>query len=113
MPDLTIDERIEMMEGIRFANKHGRPQDAQKLRQALDAGVYAELTDSIEAPTPAPIPDPPPRRGKNSGQKHWMVYAKLVSTIDHEVIENAKKGDIIGMLEANGLIPKLSPSEDD
>ena len=113
MPELTIEERIEMMEGIRYAQKHGRPQDAQKLRQALDAGVFAELTGSIEAPEPEPLPDPPPRRGKGSGVTSWLEYAKLVSQIDHEVLENAQKDDIIGMLEANGLLEKLPPKEDD
>ena len=111
MPELPIEERIEMMEGIRHAKKHGRPQDAQKLQQAFDAGVYAELTDSVEAPTPEPIPDPPPRRGKGSGAKNWLAYAKLVSHIDHEVLENAQKDDVIGMLEANGLLEKLPPPD--
>ena len=116
MPELELDERITMMEQIRFANAHGRPQDAQKLRQALDAGMFAELTDSVEAPTPEPIPDPPPRRGKGSGIRHWLEYAQLVSRIDDEVLESAQKDDIIGMLEANGLIDKLPPpatSEDE
>ncbi len=113
MPELELEQRIEMMEGIRYANRHGRPQDAQKLRQALDAGVFAELTDSVEAPTPEPIPDPPPRRGKGSSQKNWVAYAKLVSEIDDEVIESAQKDDIIGMLEANGLVDKLPPPEAD
>lgn len=111
MPELTLDERIEMTEAIRNANKHGRPQDAQRVRQALDAGVYAELTDSIEAPTPEPLPDPPPRRGKGSGAKNWLKYAKLVSNIDDEVLESAQKDDIIGMLEANGLLEKLPPPD--
>jgi hypothetical protein len=111
MPDLTLDQRIEMNEGIRYANRMGRPQDASKLRQALEAGVYAELVDSIEAPTPEALPDPPPRRGKGSGQKHWIVYAKLVSDIDPEIIDSAKQIDIIGMLEANGLIDMLPPPE--
>ena len=111
--ELPLEERIEMMEGIRYANAHGRPQDAQKLRQALDAGVYAELTDSVEAPTPPPLPDPPPRGGKGSGVKNWLEYAKLVSHIDDEVLKSAQKDDIIGMLEANGLLEKLPPKETD
>ncbi len=113
MPDLTLEQRIEMNEGIRYANRMGRPQDGSKLRQALEAGVYAELTDSVEAPTPAELPDPPPRGGKGSGIKKWLAYAKLVSQIDDEVLENAQKDDIVGMLEANGLIPRLPPSETD
>ena len=114
MAELTLDQRIEMNEGIRYANRHGRPQDASKLRQALEAGVYAELTDSIEAPTPPELPDPPPRGGKGSGIDKWLAYAKLVSQIDDEVLESASKDDIIGMLEANGLIEKVaSPEVDD
>ena len=114
MAELTLDQRIEMNEGIRYASRHGRPQDASKLRQALEAGVYAELTDSVEAPTPKPIPDPPPRGGKGSGINKWITYAKLVSQIDDEVLESASKDDIIGMLEANGLIDKPpSPEVDD
>ena len=112
MAELTLDQRIEMNEGIRYANRHGRPQDASKLRQALDAGVYAELTDSIEAPTPE-LPEPPPRGGKGSGVAKWLEYAQLVSQIDDEVLESAQKDDIIGMLEANGLLDKLPPPEVD
>ncbi len=114
MAELTLDQRIKMNEGIRYANRHGRPQDASKLRQALEAGVYAELTDSIEAPTPVELPDPPPRGGKGSGIAKWLAYAQLVSQIDNEVLESAQKDDIIGMLEANGLIEKVaSPEVDD
>ena len=112
MPDLTLEQRIEMNEGIRYANRMGRPQDAGRLRKALDAGVYAELIDSIEAPTPE-LPEAPPRGGKGSGIDKWIAYAKLVSQIDDEVLESASKDDIIGMLEANGLIPKVVSSEDD
>ena len=112
MPELTLDQRIEMMTGIRYANSKGRPQDASKLRQALEAGVYAELTDSIEAPTPE-LPEPPPRGGKGSGIAKWLAYAQLVSQIDDEVLESAQKDDIIGMLEANGLLEKLPPPEVD
>ena len=43
----------------------------------------------------------------------WVAYAKLVSEIDDEVIESAQKDDIIGMLEANGLVDKLPPPEAD
>lgn len=111
MPELSLDERIVMNEQIRESKKHGRPQDAQKLQQALDAGVYAELTGSVEAPKPEPLPDPPPRRGKGSGMEAWLEYAQLVSQIDDEVLESAQKDDIIGMLEANGLLEKL-PSSD-
>ena len=113
MPKLSLEERIAMTEQIRESKKHGRPQDAQKLQQALDAGVFAELAGSVEAPVPEPLPDPPPRRGKGSGVTSWLEYAKLVSQIDHEVLENAQKDDIIGMLEANGLLEKLPPKEDD
>ncbi len=112
MAELTLDQRIEMNEGIRYANRMGRPQDASKLRQALDAGVFAELTDSIEAPTQE-LPEPPPRGGKGSGVAKWLAYAQLVSQIDDEVLESAQKDDIIGMLEANGLIDKLPPLEVD
>jgi hypothetical protein len=111
MPELSLEERIEMTEAIRDSHKHGRPQDAQRLRQALDAGVYAELIGSGEAPIPEPLPDSPPRRGRGSGTDNWVEYAKLISQIDHEVIETAQKDDIIGMLEANGLLEKLPPPD--
>ena len=110
MAELTLDQRIEMMEGIRYANRKGRPQDAGKLRKAFDAGVYAELIDSVEAPTPE-VEEAPPRGGKGSSTDKWIAYAQLVSQIDDEVLESASKDDIIGMLEANGLLEKLPPPE--
>ncbi len=109
--DLSIEQRIEMMDQIRASRMAGRPQDAQKLEAAMDRGAYAQLEGSIEAPIPDPSPNPPPRGGKGSSKENWLEYAKLVSDIDLEVLESAGQPDLIGMLEANGLIEKLKSKE--
>ena len=109
--ELTLEQRIEMTDAWREAHRKGRPQDAQKYRQALDDGVYFEIGDDSEAPEAVELPLPPPRSGKGSGKEEWLEWALEVSDVDPEVLGAIKKVDIIKMMEANALIPMLGPEE--
>ena len=112
--ELTIEQRIEMTEAWRAAHKTGRPQDAQKYRAALDEGVYFTMDpDNSEATELVDQPDPPPRSGKGASKNAWLEWALEVSDVDREVLESVKKNDIIKMMEANSLLPKLTTDDDD
>lgn len=47
----------------------------------------------------------PPRDGKGSGVGAWREFAKAVSDMDPEVIDESPKAEIIANLEAAGVIP--------
>lgn len=108
---LTQEQRIEMTEAWREAHRTGKPQDAQKYRQALDDGVYFTIGDDSEAEELVEQSEPPPRAGKGASKDAWLAWALEVSDVDPEVLESVKKVDIIKMMEANGYIPKLEVEE--
>ena len=112
--ELTLEQRIEMTEAWRNAYRTGRPQDAQKYRAALDKGVYFTMDpDNSEAPELPEVEEPPPRSGRGATKQAWREWAYNNSDVDQEVIDSVKKNDIIKMMEANGLIERLSTPDDD
>ena len=109
---LTGTETTKILLRVRALRMSGRPMEAMKVQQALDAdqlpdpslmkdgGVKADarLVGNVDLTVP-------PRHGKGSGQKAWVGFAALVTDMDAEVLERMQRDDIIGTLEAKGNIP--------
>ena len=97
---MELEQRIEMNEKIRELRRTGNPHPAQLIQTALNEDRYFM---GPEAQAKADAPKEPKKTAKKEA---WTDYAKAVSQIDEEVIDGATRTDIIGMLEANGLIEK-------
>ncbi len=103
---LNQKQQVEMVEKMRSERGFGRPEVAAQIRKALDRDEYF-LGDS---PPEVGIPEQPSRNAK---REVWVEFAKVVSVIDHESLEEANRTDIIGMLEANGLVERKKQESDD
>lgn len=92
-------QRIEMIEKIRELRMAGKPELAAPLQAAFDRNEY--YTGEEEEPEPeVKVPS------RSGGRPLWVAYALEHSQIEPEVIEDSKRDDIIGMLEANGIIER-------
>jgi len=94
---LTLEQKIEMNQEIRRQNDLGFPEKAQKIRAALNAdefymGEAAQVAVSMDEPA------------LNARKAEWQEYARLASDFDDDVIDNATRSDLIGMLRAHGII---------
>lgn len=97
--ELTKEQRIEMIEAEREYRRNGRPEVAENIKTARSQNRYYLGVVEIEYVEE----DQPPEHGPGSSHEAWRVYARKVSDFDPEIIETAKKKDLIGMLRANGL----------
>jgi len=104
MPELTVEQIQEMNDNRRELARTGNTVESAKVREALMRGEYLVIGKSKE---PDPI-DPPKR---NATKLEWQEFAKKVSEIDHDVIDNVTRDDIIQMLKANGLLPMEEEAE--
>lgn len=106
MKTLTFEQTTELIEKMRSEQAAGRPEVAAQIQKAMDRGEFFLGSPTVEVK----VPDAPSRGAKKDA---WIEYAKQVSDIDHEVIEDSKRSDIIGMLEANGIIDQLVDEDDE
>lgn len=97
---LSDGQRIRMVAKMREMRTTGRPEEAAKIKAALNAGEY-DLGD--DKPASIEIPNRPPVKGPGSNVKAWREYAAAASDFDPEIIEATKTGDLILMLEAHDL----------
>ena len=93
----------------------GNPQHAIKLILQMEAHVpFAELEIPGEQKKSLPVRpettvdtslvDIPPRHGNGSSKAAWAEFAKLVSDMDEEVIDQFTRGEIIEILEQRDII---------
>ncbi len=118
---LTDEQMVLYNETRRWHSSNGRPKEAQLLRTAMledtpldDETAAAILIKDIpvEQRSYDPTMEIPPRHGPGSGTKAWQRFARQHSDFDVEIIADASKRDLIGMLEANGIIPRLQDEAD-
>jgi hypothetical protein len=95
---MELAQKAEMVDEARRLRGKGDPQAANLIMKSLDRdefylGLQAvpEL-EKVEAPSP------------KAKKAVWVAFAKENSGIDDEIIDSATKNDIIGMLDANGLL---------
>ena len=94
---LSDDQRKEMHAEKRRLHQSGEPSGAASIAVAL---LEDRFFLGVEV-----VPEPETKAPKDSARKaDWVEYALAVSNIDPEVINNATRKDIIGMLDANGLL---------
>lgn len=101
---LTAEQAAEMRAQMRAEGRAGRPENAAKIRKALERGELLEVQPPVLEDA-LPIP---PTSGPGSSKEIWVEYAMSESNLDPEVIEAATKTDLITMLRANGVIPQAS-----
>lgn len=94
---LSEDQRVEMHQEKRRLHQVGDASGAAAIATALFEDRYFL---GLEV-----VPEPEVEAPKvNAKKEAWVRYALAVSNIDPEIINNATRKDIIGMLRANGLI---------
>ncbi len=97
MMSLSDDQRAEMHIEKRRLHQSGDPSGAASIAVALLEDRYFL---GVEV-----VPEPEIKVPKiNAKKTAWVKYALAVSNFDSEIINNATRKDIIGMLRANGLI---------
>ena len=109
-PELTQDQKIEMMDQYRDLKRTGKPELANPILAALQKGEFylaGKVASEVE------VVEPPPRHGKGSGKDEWRAYAKEVSVMDSEIIDTFSKKEVIKALEANGLMEKVDSDDSD
>lgn len=96
---LSEDQRVEMHIEKRRLHQSGDASGAASIAIALFEDRYflgLELVTEPEIEAPK----------VNAKKTAWVKYALAVSNFDSEIINNATRKDIIGMLDANGLLPE-------
>ena len=109
----TVSYEEKAIAAIRDLRRTGHPSQASKAQALLNARKPLNLDELYpgrrtvvpEVSSGGEVPEPPPRVGKGSGMKPWQKFASETSTIPPAVIKEAKKGDLIAMLEERGIIP--------
>lgn len=114
---LTLAQRSEMRQLVRKFDMSGKPEVAAQIRLCIEQGVMWEGEEVVVEPEETVVAGSgaggvnenyattpqPPLHGKGSGKIAWGEYASTVTEIDAEIIETLSKGDLIGMLQANGV----------
>lgn len=94
---LSEDQRVEMHAEKRRLHQTGDASGAAAIASAL---LEDRFFVGVEV-----VPEPEVKAPKvNAKKEAWVKYALAVSNFDPEIINNATRKDIIGMLRANGLI---------
>ena len=96
MSELSVDQKIEMMDEKRRLHGVGDAAGAMAIKKALDDDRYFMGLAVVEE---AAVTQPKPNAKKSA----WVRFALEVSDMDPDIVEAATRGDIIGMLKANGL----------
>lgn len=113
---LSTEELVLMGDARRWHSGEGRPQEALRIKLAIEAGrrlTDVERQELLRTDDTKPIVEvdpsitPPPRKGKGATRSNWQKYARLVTDWEPEVIDGAKMNELIKMLEANGVIQPL------
>jgi len=106
-------------------SKIGHPEWAARLQLQMDNEVpFNEivLPEELDAPKSQIRPetnvavhllDVPARRGRGSSSAEWRQFARLVSNISTEVLENMGRSEIITVLEDRGILPPETPETSD
>jgi len=94
---MELAQRAEMVDEARRLRSIGNPQAANLLMKSLDRDEFLGVE---VAPEPEKV-EAPSLKAKKAV---WVAFAKENSNIDDEIIDSATKSDIIGMLDANGLL---------
>lgn len=92
-------QKIDMLERIRELRMAGKPELAAPILEAFERDEFYMGEGKLQEPKM----EVPKRSGQRSS---WVHFALENSLIDPEVIDGAKRNDIIGMLEANGIIER-------
>lgn len=95
---LSLEQRQAMHEERYRLVESGDAVGAAKIQRALDAD---EPLVETEPEPEVVVPDEPT---KNASAKKWREFALAASDIDEDIIGDASRKDIIGMLKANGII---------
>ena len=96
MKEITADQITEMREEVRRLHSIGEPESATGIKLALADGRYfmgLRMVPEVVLPQPK----------KTAKRDAWVEFALSVSDIEPEIIDDATRGDIMGMLKANGL----------
>lgn len=103
----------------------GNPQWSRDIQVQIDAEIPFDkiiIPDEVpdiklrftpETSVAAHLVDMPNRQGANSSRDLWAQFAKLVSTVDHDVIAVLGRDGIVHLMEDRGIIPTLEPTEED
>jgi len=119
-PDKPVgidDDELELMSASRrWHRTHGRPESAFLIEIAIKKGqrldddqrrALLRIDDTVPEVDVDPLVVAPPRTGKGASKKNWREFAAAVTDWEPEVIKDAGMGEIIAMLEANGVIPTV------
>lgn len=98
---------------MRMYRDQGEPQHAAAIQRAIDAGEEPpkdlvnpkRIRPEVEVDSEESL-EIPPRKGPGSSKKAWQEFAKQVSDIEPEIIDNMDQGEVIHMLEVRGVIPR-------
>ncbi len=96
---MELWQRIEMLEKIRELRMAGQPELAAPLLAALERDEFY-LGEEAEEEAEVKVP----LRGAKKSE--WQEFATKHSSFDLELIKDSTRNDIIGMLEANGIIDR-------
>jgi len=102
---LVHSQRIQMLDEIRKLRGEGKPEKAAEIVVALNNDTFSLGSGDVNMVGP----HSEPKRG--DPVEAWRVFALDVSDIDYELINETRKGDLIKMLEATGIIERLSRIE--
>ncbi len=96
---LTIEQRAEMNSKARDLRGAGNPEEAEKVRAAIEEDRIYEPVVEVAVENP----DRPSTHGPGSSLIAWQEYATAMSDLDPEIIASAGRDDLMLMLEAYGL----------
>ncbi len=97
---MELWQRIEMIEKIRELRMAGQPELAAPLIEALERDEFYLGEEAEEEAEEVKVPS------RGAKKSVWQKFATKHSSFDLELIEDSTRNDLIGMLEANGIIDR-------
>jgi hypothetical protein len=108
----TVEQQENLKAAIRELDRTGFPTHALRINIAIDNDepfndIMKIPQEIIPVRPEVPVmdlPEQPPFSGKGSGITPWRVFAKKVSDMEPEVIDDLGRPDLIKILVDKGII---------
>ncbi len=104
MAEFTSEQSMKIEQARHEFERTGFPEKAQRLELLVEEGASFKEIDALITSKGQTTTEQPPLSGKGSGTEAWRDYAKEVSDLDDEVIDDMSKEDLVEALKAQGIV---------
>lgn len=101
MSEYSSKQISEIAQAKKVLSQTGKPEKVAQINALMAAEApFSKISAIINDKSAGP--EMPPTSGKGSGVNAWKEYAKAVSDLDPETIDDMTKDDLIAVLTDEG-----------